>query len=54
MDLLKRDRPDVSEPPVERRGVDQNRLRLVSLHKRIERGLTSRGQLDLAGPMQHQ
>src|SRR6266567_2861864 len=52
-DLLKRDRTDISESAVERRGIDQNRLRLVSLHKRIERGLTSRGQLDLTCPVQH-
>src|SRR5579863_851452 len=52
-DLLKRDRTDVSESADQRRGVDQNRLRLASLHKRIDRGLTSRGQFDLACPMQH-
>src|ERR1017187_3542371 len=52
-DLFQCDRTDVSESAVERRGVDRNRLRLVSLHKRIERGLTNRRQLDLACPMQH-
>ena len=49
-----RDRTDVGECAGQRRHVDQNRLRLVSLHKRIERGLTSHGQFDLAGAMQHQ
>src|ERR1700689_4736327 len=49
-DLLQRDRTDVSKSAGERRGVDQNRLRLVFLHKRIERGLTSCGEFDLPCP----
>src|ERR1035437_9784024 len=41
-DLLKRDRTDVDECTDQRRHVDQDGLRSVSLYERIERGLTNR------------
>ena len=37
-----------------RRHVDQDGLRSVSLHERIERDLTNRRQFDLACAVQHQ
>src|SRR6202167_3449090 len=53
-DLLQRDGPDASQSAAPWHHVDQNRLRFVSLYKRIERRLTSRGQFDLACAVQHQ
>src|ERR1700692_1026699 len=53
-DLLKRDRTDVGGCTGQRRRVDTDELGFVSLDKRMERGLTSHRQFDLACPVQHQ
>ena len=53
-DLLKRERPDAGERAGQWSLVDQHRLRLLSLHKRIQRDLPHLGQFDFACPMQRQ
>jgi len=52
--LLKRERPDAGERAGQPSPVDQRRLRLLSLHKRIQRDLPHPGQFDLACSVQHQ
>jgi hypothetical protein len=53
-DLLQRDRADVGERGVDRRGVDQHRLWPLAPGQGIGRPETNRGQLDLPGAVQHQ
>ena len=52
--LLQRDRADVGERAVERRGVDQHRLWPLAPGQGIGRPETNPGQLDLPGAIEHQ